>query len=289
MKDYYQVLGVSRSAGDNEIKQAYRRLARTYHPDMNPGDAAAETRFKEVNEAYEVLSDKEQRAKYDRFGADFKRYEQGMPGSGFDYGAGGDFGDIFETLFGAGGGRRGPGVQMRMNGQDIEQPIEITLEEAFSGTQRSLQFGGGGQPRTLTVKIPAGVDSGSRIRVAGEGGPGYNGGNRGDLFLNVSVQPSARYERKGDELTTRVDVNAFTLMLGGQLQVPLLSGKTLTLTIPAGTQNGRKFRVAGQGMPHMRGSGRGDLYVVVQAQLPTALNERARELAEALRRETGME
>jgi curved DNA-binding protein len=289
MKDYYQVLGVSRSAGDNEIKQAYRRLARTYHPDMNPGDAAAETRFKELNEAYEVLSDKEQRAKYDRFGADFKRYEQGMPGGGFDYGAGGDFGDIFETLFGAGGARRGPGAQMRMNGQDIEQPIEVTLEEAYSGTQRSLQFSGGGQPRTLTVKIPAGVDNGSRIRVAGEGGPGYNGGNRGDLFLNIKVQPSVRYERNGDELTTRVDVNAFTLMLGGQLQVPLLSGKTLTLTIPAGTQNSRKFRVTGQGMPHMRGSGRGDLFVVVQAQLPTALNERARELVEALRRETGMD
>lgn len=285
MKDYYQELGVGRGASDQEIKQAYRKLARKHHPDINPGDKQSETRFKAINEAYEVLADKEKREKYDRFGSDWKRYEQAGPG--VDYGGTGDFADIFETLFGAGAGRRtgGPGFNTRLDGQDVDQPVEITLEEAFSGTQRSLQFANpNGTPRNLTVKIPAGVETGNRVRVPGEGAPGLNGGARGDLYLVVRVLPHSRFERKGSDLYITVMASLYTLLLGGQVAVPTLAGKTLSLTIPEQTQSGRVFRLGGQGMPTPRGSQRGDLYVTVNAELPTKISERERELFEELRR-----
>ena len=286
MKDYYQVLGVSRNASDEEIKQAYRRLARKYHPDVNPGDPKAEARFKEINEAYQVLSDKEQRAKYDRFGSDFRRYEQTGFG-GFNYESQ-DFADLFETLFGQ---RRttGSGFSVKLDGQDVEQPVELTLEEAYNGTQRTLQFSNpNGTPRTITVKIPAGIDTGKRVRVPGEGAPGLNGGRRGDLYLVVTVKPHDRFERKGNDLYTTVPVSMYTLLLGGQTTIALLSGKTLTLTIPPQTQNGRVFRISGQGMPLMHSSHFGDLYVTVSAILPTNLSPQARKLVEELQRLTGM-
>ncbi|GAB4427047.1 MAG: J domain-containing protein [Chloroflexi bacterium OHK40] len=284
MKDYYQVLGVSRGASDQEIKQAYRKLARKYHPDINPGDKQAEARFKEINEAYEVLSDKEKREKYDRFGSDWRRYEQAGPS--MDYGGGADFTDIFETLFGAGrGGRAGGGFNVRIDGQDVEQPVEITLEEAFHGTQRTLQFSNpNGTPRTISVKIPAGADTGTRVRVANEGAPGLNGGARGDLYLVVRVLPHSRFERKGDDLYVKVETSLYTLLLGGQAQVPTLDGKTINLSIPEQTQNGRTFRLSGQGMPALRSNRRGDLYVTVNAELPTRLSSRERALFEELRR-----
>jgi DnaJ-class molecular chaperone len=283
MKDYYQVLGVSRGASDQEIKQAYRKLARKYHPDINPGDKEAEARFKEINEAYEVLSDKEKREKFDRFGSDWRRYEQAGPGA--DFGGSADFADIFETLFGSRGGRGAGGFNVRMDGQDVEQAVEITLEEAFTGTQRTLQFSNpNGSPRTITVKIPAGADTGTRVRVPGEGAPGLNGGARGDLYLVVRLLPHQRFERKGDDLYVKVEPSLYTLLLGGQAQVPTLSGKTINLTIPEQTQNGRTFRLGGQGMPALRSDRRGDLYVTVNAQLPTRLSSRERELFEELRR-----
>jgi len=283
MKDYYQVLGVSRGATDQEIKQAYRKLARTYHPDINPGDKQAELRFKEINEAYEILSDKEKREKYDRFGSDWKRYEQGAPGA--DFAGNADFADIFETLFGASrGGRPGGGFNGRMEGQDIEQQIDISIEEAFAGTQRTLQFSNpNGTPRTITVKIPAGADSGTRVRVPSEGAPGLNGGAKGDLFLVVRVATSGRFERKGDDLYLKIDTSLYTLLLGGQVQVPTPAGKTINLSIPEQTQNGRTFRLSGQGMPALRADRKGDLYVSVQAQLPAQLSARERELFEELR------
>lgn len=284
MKDYYQVLGLNRSASKEEIKQAYRKLARTYHPDINPGDKQAETRFKEINEAYEVLSDSEKREKYDRFGSDWRRYEQaGGPGPDV---SGTDFADIFETLFGGGAGRRAgsSGFNVRMNGHDVDQEVELTLEEAFSGAQRSVQFShANGTPRTVTVKIPAGVDTGNRVRVPGEGAPGLNGGNRGDLYMVVKVQPHPRYERRGDDLHITVKADLYTLMLGGQVAVPTLTGKTLNLTIPEQTQNGRVFRLGGQGMPTMRSERRGNLYVTVSAELPTNLTASERELFVQLR------
>lgn len=296
-RDYYQVLGVERTAGEAEIKKAYRKLARQYHPDINPGNTAAETKFKEINEAYEVLSDKEKREKYDRFGRDWQRYQpaggagwgdaNGAGGSPF--GGGGDFSDFFETLFGGGAaggqpGRRG-GASFRMDGQSIEHEVDITLEEAFSGTQRTLQFSNpNGAPRTITVKVPAGVDTGSRVRVAGEGGPGMGGGKRGDLFLIVNVLPNERYTRRGDDLETSVPADLYAMVLGGSVRVPILGGKTITLNVPAGTPNGKKFRVSGQGMPRLRApETRGDLYVKLEAQLPTQLSSQERELFEQLR------
>ena len=295
--DYYKTLGVERSASEAEIKKAYRKLARQYHPDINPGNTAAEAKFKEINEAYEVLSDKEKREKYDRFGRDWQRYQQGAPGGanwgdsgGSPFGGaggGGDFSDFFETLFGGGGGRtagRGSG-SFRMDGQPVEHEVEITLDEAFSGTQRTLQFSNAnGQPRTINVKIPAGVDTGSRVRVAGEGAPGIGGGKRGDLFLIVQVAPSDRFERRGDDLETSVSTDLYTMLLGGSARVPVMGGKTISLNVPAGTQNGRKFRISGQGMPRLRAPDtRGDLYVKLETQLPAKLSDRERELFEELR------
>ncbi len=296
-RDYYNVLGVERNAGEAEIKKAYRKLARQYHPDINPGNATAEAKFKEINEAYEVLSDKEKREKYDRFGRDWQRYQSAGAGAG-GWGdmnggggsgpfSGGDFSDFFETLFGGGsvGGRPAGGAGFRMDGQPVEHEVDITLDEAFSGTQRTLQFSNpNGSPRTITVKVPAGVDTGSRVRMVGEGGPGMGGGKRGDLFLIVNVLPNDRYTRRGDDLETSVPADLYTLLLGGSVRVPILGGKTISLNVPAGTQNGKKFRISGQGMPRLRAADtRGDLYVRLDAQLPAKLSDEERALFEQLR------
>ncbi|WP_026369103.1 DnaJ C-terminal domain-containing protein [Kallotenue papyrolyticum] len=335
-KDYYKILGVKRDASADEIKKAYRRLARKYHPDINPGNKEAENKFKEINEAYEVLSDPEKRKKYDQFGSEWSRYQQAGATGGFDWSqyvnqpggvridfGPGDFGgvsgfsDFFETLFGAMGGRRTTGYTGRgfstrpQRGQDYEQTIDITLEEAYNGTQRQLRLQvpqvcptcrgtgvqgnnicstcdgtgvSGEQTRTLTVKIPAGVATGGRVRVAGEGGPGINGGPNGDLYLIINVLPDPRYERDGLDLRQRVPVDVFTMMLGGEVRIPLLNGKTLTLRIPPGTQNGQTFRISGQGMPSPSNPRqRGDLYIIAEAQLPGKLSPRERELVEELR------
>jgi curved DNA-binding protein len=293
-QDYYKVLGVDRAASADEIKKAYRKLARQYHPDINPGNQEAEARFKAINEAYEVLSDKEKREKYDRFGRDWQRYQQGggvdWGGAGGPFGAGGgggDFSDFFETLFGGArtrGGAGGPSG-FRMDGQDVEHQTEITLEEAFTGTERSVQFhASNGQPRSITVKIPPGVDNGSRVRVAGEGGPGIGGGKRGDLYLVIKVAPNSRFERRGDDLYLTAQTDLYTMLLGGETRVLVMGGKTLTLNIPAGTQNGKTFRISGQGMPRLRApTTRGDLYVTVEALLPTTLSTKERALVEELR------
>jgi curved DNA-binding protein len=288
-QDYYHILGVDRNASETDIKKAYRKLARQYHPDINPGNKQAEAKFKEINEAYEVLSDKSKREKYDRFGRDWQRYQQAGGGGSYDWNGGspfggGDFSDFFDTLFGGGGARSGAGG-LRMDGQTVEQDVEITLEEAFNGTQRSLQFHNpNGTPRTITVKIPAGVDSGSRVRVAGEGAPGIGGGRRGDLVLNVKVLPHERFQRRGDDLETVVQVELYTMLLGGAARVPIMGGKTISLNVPAGTPNGKKFRISGQGMPRLRApETRGDLFVRLEALLPGNLTERERKLFEELR------
>lgn len=284
-QDYYQTLGVERTATEAEIKKAYRKLARQYHPDINPGNTAAEAKFKEINEAYEVLSDKQKREKYDRFGREWQRQPQGA-GADFDWSGGGtNFSDIFEQLFNAGNRSGGAGGGLRMDGQDVEQQAEITLEEAFTGTTRVLKFhSSNGQPRNITVKVPPGADNGTRVRVASEGAPGIGGGKRGDLYLTVKIAPNARFERRGDDLYVRTTVDLYTMLLGGEVRVPALGGKNITLKVPAGSQNGRVHRIGGQGMPILRTpERRGDLFATLEVQLPTQLSSREKELFEQLR------
>ncbi len=312
-KDYYAILGVSRDADPKEIRSAYRKLARQYHPDVNPGDSEAEERFKEINEAYEVLSDPEKREKYDRLGSEWRRYQQagGQPG-GFDWdqwrsqqaGPGGQrvhvrygtpedledlfggaapFSDFFAQMFGGRGGAPAGGFQYQVQprrGRDVEQEVQIDLLEAYKGTTRTLQMDG----RRLRVKIPAGAHTGTRVRIPGAGASGSAGGEQGDLYLHVIVAPDPRFEREHADLHTDVRVDLYTAILGGKVPVPTLDG-TVRLTIPEGTQNGQVFRLRGKGMPQLRDPEQhGDLYTRVQVELPTELSDRQRELFEELRR-----
>jgi curved DNA-binding protein len=282
-KDYYKILGVDRKAGERDIKQAYRKLARQYHPDVNPGDKSAEEKFKQINEAYEVLSDKEDRQKYDKYGDQWQHAEQfeqaqRQQASSRDFGQGGprvfysegDFGSIFDDLlrgFGTGRGQAQP-----RRAQSLEHPVEVTLEEAYRGTTRTLSFADG---KRLEVKVPAGVRTGSRVRLAGKGARG------GDLYLKVTVKPHPTFERRGDDLLVGVSVPLVVAMLGGEAQVPTLKGK-VALKIPAETQNGRTFRLAGQGMPHLGNKSSGDLMASVRVVLPTKLSAREKELFKQL-------
>lgn len=319
-KDYYAVLGVGRSAPEKEIKQAYRRLARKYHPDVNPGDKAAEAKFKEVNEAYEVLSDPEKRKKYNQYGDQWQYAEQfakagqgakrdfsrGGASTTFDFGDLGDLGDLFGGVFRGFGG--GSSTARAARPRSIEYPVEVTLEEAYHGTKRVLQLqaeetcsacGGSGRvgrgrcsscggsgvllkPKRLEVKIPPGVGDGSKVRIAGQGGQGY-GGTKGDLFLVVKVLPHRIFERKGDDLYVEVPVPLLTAVLGGEVGVPTLKGN-VALKVPPETQNGKVFRLAGQGMPHLNDSSRGDIFAKVKAVLPTQLTPQERQLFEQLRK-----
>jgi DnaJ-class molecular chaperone len=329
-KDYYQILGVSRNATDKEIKKAYRKLARQHHPDVNPGDKSAEAKFKEINKAYEVLSDQEKRKKYDQFGESWQSAEQfakagwqqepqwGFGGGGagptFDFteftSESGDLGGIFESLFRSAGGRRTGFRTTRRprRGEDIEHPIEVTLEEAYHGASRIIRMqvevpcqvcagtgviqnrhcsacGGSGRminPRKLEVKIPPGVKDGSRIRMAGEGRAGYGGGPKGDLHLVVSIKPHKLFERKNGDLYVEVSVPLTTAVLGGEIDIPTLKGK-LALKIPPETQNGRLFRLTGQGMPNLSGSNKGNLFAKIKVILPTNLNQKEMEIFKQLK------
>ena len=320
-KDYYSILGVNRNASEREMKQAYRKLARKYHPDVNPGDKSAEEKFKQINEAYEILSDKENRQKYDQFGDQWQYADQfaraGQQESpSWDFGQGGttrvhfgegDSGSIFDDLLrGFGTGTASRRVRSR-RGQDIESPVEVTLEEAYHGTSRTISLqveepcpscrgtgriqnklcsvcrGAGmvSRVKRLEVKIPPGVRNGSRVRIAGKGGPGYGGAKSGNLYLVMSVKPHQIFERKGNELHVEVAVPLMVAVLGGEVKVPTLKGK-LALKIPPETQNGRVFRLTGQGMPHLGNSSRGDLLATVKVILPTNLSSQERELFEQL-------
>lgn len=297
-RDYYQVLGVPRTASDKDIRAAYRRLARKYHPDLNPGDKSAEGRFKELQSAYDVLSDPEKRKKYDQFGPNWEEVERarasGFPG-GFtqrgsggtrvEFDQGGDLGDLFDSLFGGLGGtttRNRAGFRPRQRkGEDREVAADISLEEAYQGATRVVTTPtSNGSPRRVEVKIPPGVKTGARIRLAGEGEPGVGGGLPGDLYLVVTVRTHGAFERRDDDLYSEVALPLTTAMLGGEIQVPTLKGKVV-LTIPPETQNGRNFRLAGQGMPRASG-GFGDLYATVKLVLPTKLSTRERQLFEEL-------
>lgn len=309
-KDYYAILGVGKNATEDEIKKAYRKLARKYHPDVNPGDATAENKFKDINEAQEVLLDPEKRKLYDRFGTQWKQYQQaggqaqdfdwsqwqGQPGGQRTYrtvnpeefeelfGAQGGFSDFFETLFGGGmGGRRdrsdfGGFTQQQVRprrGRDLEHTIEISLEEAFHGTTRTMEWEDG---RKIEAKIPRGVKTGSRVRLGGQGGSGSSGGQAGDLYLKVKVRPHDRFQREGDDLKTTVPVDLYTAVLGGKVPVSSLD-RTVNLTIPPETDNGKQFRLRGLGMPNLRKPDkRGDLYAVVSIQIPHNLSKEEKQL-----------
>jgi curved DNA-binding protein len=314
-QDYYAVLGVPRTASEKEIRSAYRKLARKLHPDVNPGNKEVEDRFKAVNEAYEVLSDAEKRKKYDQLGSRWREYEQwqraqqaagAQPGPSdwegfagqtaggrrYEYRAASEedmrdmfgdeagFSDFFETFFGRAGGGGQQRAPRPRAGADLESPIEVSLAEAYRGTTRTIQLQTpDGQTRRLEVKIPPGVADGSRVRVAGQGHPGRAGGPAGDLYLVVAVRPDPRFERRGDDLYTRVVAPLATMLLGGEARVPTPDGRELALTIPSPTQDGRTFRLRGQGMPHLgRPEQRGDLHAEMHVRLPEQLTARQREL-----------
>jgi curved DNA-binding protein len=322
-KDYYKTLGVPKTASEKDIKAAYRRLARKWHPDVNPQNRkAAEAKFKEINEANEVLSDAGKRKKYDELGSNWQQYEQWQHAGGqnqgpFQWGGFGQqggqqyrtmtqeelqemlgglggggglggFSDFFKMFFGGMGDLGGAQQTARRahRGQDYEYPVEISLEEACTGTHRVLEMRAeDGKTRRVEVKVPAGVDSGARVRMAGLGGQGAGGGPKGDVYLVVTVLPNATYERKGNDLYMDVPVDLPTLILGGEASVPTPRGTRLALKIAAETQNGTTVRLAGQGVPALgQPDQRGDLFVRVKAVLPTRLTAHEKQLFEELRR-----
>ncbi len=342
--DYYASLGVARDASPEELKKAYRKLAMQYHPDRNPGDKAAEAKFKEVNEAYDVLRDAEKRAAYDRFGhAAFEQGAGGGPGGFGGFQAGGSFADIFDEMFSEfmGGGRRGGAATGR--GADLRAAVEVTLEEAFAGKKASLRVpssvaceacsgtgsegsappttcpscgghgkiraqqgffliertcptcGGTGKSvkdpckvcrgagrvqrdRTLNIDIPAGVEDGMRLRIAGAGEAGLRGGPAGDLFVDVSVRPHEIFQREGASIYCRVPLRMTAAALGGQIEVPTIDGGRAKVSIPAGTQTGDQFRLRGKGMSQLRSAARGDMFIQVVVETPVNLTKRQQEL-----------
>jgi curved DNA-binding protein len=309
-KDYYATLGVKKDAGQDEIQKAYRKLARKYHPDVNK-DPKAELKFKEIGEAYEVLKDPEKRQKYDQFGKDWNRARQtGAPPPGwenihFDFGGGGfDFGDLggmgggdrfssfFEMLFGGGGpgGRRGAGTAgpggfggfAPQAGGNTEATLPLTLEEALRGGTREIAITdpSTGQRRNLSVKIPAGVRSGQKIRLGGQGGPGFGGAAAGDLLLKVEIQPDPRFRVEGSDVHTTVAVSPWEAALGGEAEVETPTG-SVRVKIPAGSSSGRKIRLRGRGLGK-KGGEKGDLLAEIRIMVPEQLSDRERELYEQL-------
>ena len=298
-KDFYQTLGISRTASDKDIKQAYRKLARKYHPDVNPGNKSAEEKFKEINNAYEVLSDPEKRKKYDQFGDKWQYADQFAGAQGNPFGgasgfrnAGGnnssyqyvdmsDMGDLGELLKGFTGGFGGRGRTSRpKQGRDIDTSTDITLEEAYNGTTRLIQDTSG---HRIEVKIPAGVKNGQRIKVAGKGEPGLSSGPSGDLYLAVSILEHPVFHLTGNDIHVEIPVPLADAILGGEASVPTPKGKNLTLKIPAETQNGKVFRLAGQGMPEVGNDTRGDLFAKVKVILPENLSDYEKELFKQLK------
>ena len=288
--DYYKILGVPRSAGADAIKSAFRKLAMQYHPDRNPGDRQAEDRFKEINEAYQVLSDPQKRSRYDQLGESYSQWQQkGAPGN-FDWGqwssgpgvqqvnldelfGDGTFSDFFRSIFGGAMGGQGLRGRTSRASPSLQQPVTISLKEAFTGATRTLQTGN----RRVDVKLPPGVRTGTRIR-APAAGPARSDGSPSDIYLVMDVAEDPLFERDGNDLHTQAAVDVFTAILGGEVQVKTLSGNVV-LTIPAGTQPEQVFRVAGRGMPVLKHpQAAGDLYVHLKVQIPRQLSAKQRSL-----------
>jgi curved DNA-binding protein len=321
-KDYYATLGITKDASDKEIKQAYRKLARKHHPDVNPNDKSAESRFKDINEAYEVLGDVEKRRKYDELGSNWRMHEQDQPtgGAPFDFsswyanpaaggseyhtmtedeanqafGGGQDpFSDFFHQFFGgaapgSGGKAKAERSGRTRRGRDIEHELELSLEEAFAGATRRLSIKQGGHARSVDVRIPVGVSEGSRVRVAGEGSQGLTGSRAGDLYLRIHLLPHDRFERKDRDLYTHVGIPVTVAALGGEAEVQSIDGRPLRLKVPVTTQNGQVFRLKGHGMPAVgKADSRGDLYVTADVRMPRKLSPEQQHLYEELARLEG--
>ncbi|AFS78834.1 chaperone protein DnaJ [Gottschalkia acidurici 9a] len=354
-RDYYEVLGISKGASEQEIKSAYRKLAKKYHPDLNPDNKEAEQNFKEVSEAYEVLSDSQKKAQYDQFGHEGMSGQGGF-GGGFGGFSGGGFGDIFEDIFDMfGGGGSSSRRQGPTRGADLKYGVRITFEEAAFGLEKEIKIertedcsecsgtgakpgtnkktcskcsgsgqirfaqntpfgqivrtstcdecrgtgekietpcgkcGGVGKERkakTINVKIPAGVDTGSVISLKGEGEPGEKGGPRGDLYIYIEVEPHKTFERQGNDIICEIPISFTQASLGADIEVPSLEGK-LRYTIEPGTQTGTTFRLKGKGIVSLRGGRKGDLYVKVKVKVPTKLTEKQKELLKEFAKESG--
>ena len=286
--DYYKALGLDKNASAEDIKKAYRKLARKYHPDVNPNNKEAHKKFQEINEANEVLSDPEKRKKYDQYGKDWKhaeefekarqqqqRQRQYTGGEEPFYGNGGeqDFSDFFESLFGGmrSGGRK---RETRFKRHDYEAELHLGLREAYTTHQRTLTVDG----KNIRITIPAGVENGQKIRLKGHGAPGVNSGPNGDLYITFVIEDDPQFKRLGNDLYTTADVDLYTAVLGGETMVETLSGK-LKLKVPSGTQNDTRTRVKGKGFPVYRKEGEfGDLYVTYKVRIPTNLTEKEKEL-----------
>ena len=292
-KDYYKVLGVERSAKQDEIKKAYRKLAVKYHPDKNPGDKAAEEKFKEISEAYQVLGNEESRKKYDELGANWKQYEnmgyggqgfQGFGGQGFEGFGNSGFSDFFDMFFGGqgggfdfgninfgGGGRRSRTRTMR--GQDINASINLTLREAYFGSQRMINIGN----ETIKINIKPGVKDGQTLRVKGKGGQGMNGGENGDLLMKINIAQDPVYQRDGDDLIRTVNIDVYTAILGGKVEIDTMKGN-VNVPIKPQTQNNSMLRLKGLGMPHYGKEGAGALLLKVQLVLPNHFSDKELDL-----------
>ncbi len=306
-KDYYKILGVTKSASQEDIKKAYRKLAQKFHPDKNPGNGQAEERFKEVVEAYEVLKDPDKRKKYDTLGANWKQYQYAGAGDqgGFDWSRfgkqggggtffyegnmddifgskGGGFSDFFNAFFGnMGQGGRSSGSQgrSRAKGQDLKAEMEISIHEAYRGTSRIINAGGG----KFRITIKPGAYSGQELRIRGKGQPGIQGGGMGDIYIKIKVKPDPIYRREGNDLIMNARTDLYSAVLGGKIEVNTLAGK-VHVPVPPGTQSGSKLRLKGKGMPVYGVSGTyGDLYVRLDITIPKNLNQQETELFKRLR------
>ena len=290
--DYYEVLGIQKSATTDDIKKAYRKLARKYHPDLNPNDKEANRKFQQINEANEVLSDPEKRKKYDQYGKDWQhadafeqaRHQQGghqtFTGSqGFgDHFEDDRFSDFFESLFGRSSGRGGGGQQARFRGQDIEAELHLRLEDILHSHKQTFTIHG----KQLRITIPAGIENGQKIKLKGHGGPGINGGPEGDLYITFNIAEDPRYKRLGNDLYVTEHIDLFTAILGGEVTVETMTGKLKVKVLP-GTQQGSKSKLRGKGFPvYKQENAFGDLYVSWQIDIPKNLNDRQRELFEEL-------
>jgi len=290
-KDYYEILGLKKGAAADEIKKAFRKLAVKYHPDKNAGDKKAEDRFKEINEAYAVLSDPEKKSQYDQFGSTgfHQRYSQEDIFRNFnandifrEFNLGGSD-DVFSRIFGMGGGgfRQGGGRSMSRKGQDFEMELPISFLESFSGGEKRVAFSREGRSEELSVKIPAGIDSGARLRLTGKGGAGIGGGVNGDLYLNIVVREDHRYSREGADILFPQQIPFSHACLGGSLDVETLDG-IKRIKVPAGIQPDTKIRLKGLGFPQLGKGGRGDFYVVIKVMVPQTLSTEQKELLEKL-------